>query len=206
MPGSKFYVTTPIYYVNDVPAHRARVHDGRGRRPRPVAPPVGRRRRLPHRHRRARPQDRSGRPRRRGITPQELGRRDQRARSARPGTLLDITNDDFIRTTEPRHHAAVQEFLQRGLRRRRHRARHLRGPLLRLVRGLLHRGRARRRQLPDPRPPGRARHRGELLLPALALRGPAARALRRASRGGAARRRGATRCSGSSSRACATSR
>src|SRR5262252_3475857 len=26
--------------------------------------------------------------------------------------LLDIANDDFIRTTEPRHHKAVQEFLQ----------------------------------------------------------------------------------------------
>jgi len=26
---------------------------------------------------------------------------------------LDISNDDFIRTTEPRHHAVVQEFLQR---------------------------------------------------------------------------------------------
>ena len=52
---------------------------------------------------------------------------------------------------------------------------------------LLHRGRARRRQLPDPRPAGRARHRGELLLQAVALRGPAARVLRRASRGGAAR-------------------
>jgi methionyl-tRNA synthetase len=27
--------------------------------------------------------------------------------------LLDISNDDFIRTTEPRHHTAVQAFLQR---------------------------------------------------------------------------------------------
>ena len=26
---------------------------------------------------------------------------------------LNISNDDFIRTTEPRHHAVVQEFLQR---------------------------------------------------------------------------------------------
>ena len=32
---------------------------------------------------------------------------------------------------------------------------------------LLHRGRPGRRQLPDPRPPGRAAHRGELLLPAV---------------------------------------
>ena len=57
-------------------------------------------------------------------------------------------------------------------------------------------------ELPDPRHARRARHRGELLLPALALRGPPARALHRASRGGAARRASATRCSASSSRAC----
>ena len=27
-------------------------------------------------------------------------------------TLLDLTNTDFIRTTEPRHELAVQQFLQ----------------------------------------------------------------------------------------------
>ena len=41
-------------------AHRARLHDGRGRRPGPVAAALGRRRRLPHRHRRARAQDPAG--------------------------------------------------------------------------------------------------------------------------------------------------
>ena len=41
-----------------------------------------------------------------------VGRPDRASASARPGTLLDITNDDFIRTTEPRHHRAVQELLQ----------------------------------------------------------------------------------------------
>ena len=73
---------------------------------------------------------------------------------------------------------------------------------------LLHRGRARRRQLlPDPRTAGRARHRGELLLPALHATSTACSTYYdRASRGGAARRASATRCSASSGRACATSR
>ena len=42
-------------------AHRARVHDGRGRRAHPVAPAVRRRRLLPDRHRRARPEGAAGR-------------------------------------------------------------------------------------------------------------------------------------------------
>ena len=37
-PWPRFYVTTPIYYVNDVPAHRARLHDGGGRRAHALAP------------------------------------------------------------------------------------------------------------------------------------------------------------------------
>ena len=52
------------------------------------------------------------------------------------------------------------------LRQRLHRARLLPGPLLRVVRGLLHRGPAGRRQLPGPRPPGRRDGGGELLLQA----------------------------------------
>ena len=65
--------------------------------------------------------------------------------------LLDITNDDFIRTTEPRHRVGGPGVPAAGLRQRRHRARHLRGPLLRRLRGVLHRGRARRGAVPDPR-------------------------------------------------------
>ena len=53
---------------------------------------------------------------------------------------------------------------------------------------------------------GRARHRGELLLPALALRGPPARALHGAPRGRAAGREAQRGARASSSRACATSR
>ena len=113
--------------------------------------------------------------------------RDERALPGRVARAARHHQHDFIRTTEPRHKRAVQEFLQRRLRQRRHRARHLRGPLLRGLRGLLHRGRARSTaSCPIHGTAGRAGHRGELLLPALALRGPPARPLRRASRGGAA--------------------
>ncbi len=69
----------------------------------------------------------------------------------------------------------------------RHLPRDLRGPVLRVLRGVLHRGRARRRDVPDPRDAGRAHGGGELLLPALGVRGAAARALRAAPQGRAAR-------------------
>ena len=39
-PMEPYYVTTPIYYVNSTPAHRARVHDDRGGHPRPPPPPA----------------------------------------------------------------------------------------------------------------------------------------------------------------------
>jgi len=46
-----------------------------------------------------------------GLTPQEqVDRTSERFREA--AKLLDISNDDFIRTTEPRHHEAVKKFLQ----------------------------------------------------------------------------------------------
>ena len=47
-----------------------------------------------------------------GISPKEMAdRTSERFREA--WKLLDISYDDFIRTTEPRHHVAVQAFLQR---------------------------------------------------------------------------------------------
>jgi methionyl-tRNA synthetase len=46
-----------------------------------------------------------------GISPQELV--DRTSPTFRELTaLLDLTNTDFIRTTEPRHYEAVQQFLQ----------------------------------------------------------------------------------------------
>ncbi|MEE9297627.1 MAG: class I tRNA ligase family protein [Acidimicrobiia bacterium] len=47
-----------------------------------------------------------------GVSPQEWADRTV-VRFQEAWNLLDISNDDFIRTTEPRHHAAVRELLQR---------------------------------------------------------------------------------------------
>ena len=114
MPDSSptpFYVTTPIYYVNDVP------HIGHAYTT-VVADVLARWRRLwgddvvfltgtdEHGLKIQRAAEA------RGVTPQEWAdRTSARFREAWDG--LDITNDDFIRTTEPRHRRAVQEFLQR---------------------------------------------------------------------------------------------
>ncbi len=106
-----FYITTPIYYVSDVP------HIGHAYTT--VAADVLARWRRMHgddvkfvtgtdehglKIQRAAEQ--------RGVAPQEwVDQTAQRYREAWAG--LDITFDDFIRTTEPRHAAAVAEFLQR---------------------------------------------------------------------------------------------
>ncbi len=48
-----------------------------------------------------------------GITPlEQADRTSERFRDA--WELLGISNDDFIRTTEPRHHHAVQTLLQKA--------------------------------------------------------------------------------------------
>jgi methionyl-tRNA synthetase len=104
-----FYVTTPIYYVNDVP------HIGHAYTT--IAGDVlTRYRRLwgddvvyltgtdEHGLKQQQTADREG------VTPQEwVDRTSARFREA--WELLDIANDDFIRTTEPRHREAVQHFL-----------------------------------------------------------------------------------------------
>jgi methionyl-tRNA synthetase len=112
VPGvSRFYVTTPIYYVNDVPhiGHAyttvtadalARWHrllgdetwfltgtDEHGLKVQRAAEAAGR---SPAEHAAA-----------------------TSARFREAWELLDITYDDYIRTTEPRHRRAVQEFLRR---------------------------------------------------------------------------------------------
>ena len=61
---------------------------------------------------------------------------------------LDVSFDDFIRTTEPRHKAGVTELAQAALRRRRHLRRRLRRLVLRRLRGVQAGEGSRRRQLP----------------------------------------------------------
>ena len=105
-----FYVTTPIYYVNDAP------HIGHAL-PTVASDALARWRRLwgddvafltgtdEHGLKVQRAADEHG------VSPREWA--DQTVERFRDAwRLLDITNTDFIRTTEPRHYAAVQQFLQ----------------------------------------------------------------------------------------------
>jgi methionyl-tRNA synthetase len=108
---ARYYVTTPIYYVNDAPhighAYTTIVADALARWHRLVGDEVyfltG--------------TDEHGLKIQRaaeanGITPLEQADRTS-ARFREAWDLLQISNDDFIRTTEPRHHRAVQALLQR---------------------------------------------------------------------------------------------
>ena len=106
-----FYVTTPIYYVNDAP------HIGHAYTT-VIADALARWHRLlgddtffltgtdEHGLKIQRAAEASG------VTPREMAdRTSQKFRDA--WHILDIANDDFIRTTEERHYTAVAEFLQR---------------------------------------------------------------------------------------------
>jgi methionyl-tRNA synthetase len=108
--STPFYVTTPIYYVNDAP------HIGHAL-PTVAADALARWRRLwgddvefltgtdEHGLKIQRAAEEHG------VSPREWADRTvERFHDA--WRLLDISNTDFIRTTEPRHYAAVQQFLQ----------------------------------------------------------------------------------------------
>ena len=87
-------------------APRPRLHDAHRRRHGPLAPPARRRRLLPHRHRRARAQDPAGRRGHGGTSRRRSPTRSRRSSEA--WKRLDITYDDFIRTTEPAATRAVR--------------------------------------------------------------------------------------------------
>ena len=106
----RFYVTTPIYYVNDVPhighAYTTVTADALARWHRLLGDDVvfltG--------------TDEHGLKVQRaaeanGISPREQADRTS-SRFQEAWALLDISNDDFIRTTEDRHHRSVQSFMQ----------------------------------------------------------------------------------------------
>ncbi|HEV3451105.1 MAG TPA: methionine--tRNA ligase [Acidimicrobiia bacterium] len=108
--ATPFYVTTPIYYVNDAP------HIGHAY-PTVAADALARWRRLwgddvvfltgtdEHGLKVQRAAEEQG------VTPREWAdRTSERYREA--WRLLEISNTDFIRTTEPRHYRAVQQFLE----------------------------------------------------------------------------------------------
>ncbi len=145
-----------------------------------------RRRPLPDRDRRARAED-PARRRGAGREPAGVGGHDEcpvRRRMDRSRHQLRRLHPDH-RGPPPDLGAGVPPA---GVRQRLHRARDLRGPLLRGLRGVLHRGRPRRRPVPGARASGGDGHRGELLLPALEVRAAAARPLRGPSGGGPTRR------------------
>ena len=119
---------------------------------------------------------------------------------------LDIAYDDFIRTTEPRHHKAVQEFLQLIYDAGDIELGTYEGLYCVSCERYYSEDELVHGNCPIHDRPVEHVDRGELLLQAVALRGPAARVLRRASRSGAARVRAATRCSGSSAAGSRTSR
>jgi methionyl-tRNA synthetase len=106
-----FYITTPIYYVNAAP-HLGHAYTTIGAD-------------ILARHMRQRGEevffltgtDEHGEPvaqaaEREGVSPRELADRNaQRFRDL--AKTLDVTNDFFIRTSDPEHERAVQEVLQR---------------------------------------------------------------------------------------------
>ena len=106
----RYYVTTPIFYVNDVPhvghAYTVVLADALARWHRLIGDEVffltGT---DEHGTKIARTASDNG------VTPQQwTDRVAPRFKEAWAG--LEISNDDFVRTTEPRHHATVQHFLQ----------------------------------------------------------------------------------------------
>ena len=181
MSREKFYITTPIFYPNGVPhiGHAYNAHRHRRAGALQAAGRLGRV--LPDRHRRARPEGGADGRRGRGRRSARLHRPASRRSSATSPSRWASRNDDFIRTTEPRHYAACQEIWQRH-------GRHgdiylaIRGLVLGPRRGLLRRGRTetgqRRREMRAHRRAGRMGRGGELLLPPVGLAGPAARLLR----------------------------
>ena len=137
--GEPYYLTTPIYYVNDSPhighAYTTVACDVLARFMRLDGRDVH----VPHRHRRARPEGRQIGARRRHRSAGFL--RPRLAEFPRHGALMNISNDDFIRTTEPRHIAACQALWQRAARRkRRDLSRQVRRLVLGARRGVLRRG------------------------------------------------------------------
>ena len=181
----KFYVTTPIYYVNDVPhighaytslacdvlARFKRLDgfdvffltgtDEHGQKVEKAAAAAG-------------------------LDPQAFTDRVSPA-FRDMARAMGISNDDFIRTTEPRHKAGHRRTLAPAAGRRRDLSGRLRGLVRGPRRGLLrrvrtdHRGRTARRVAPSGAPVEWVVE-PQLFLPALRLAGPAAGVLRQPPR------------------------
>ena len=107
---ARFYVTTPIYYVNDAPhighAYTTVTADALARWHRLLGDDV---------HFLTGTDEHGLKVQRaaeaNGLTPREHADRTS-ARYREVWELIDITYDDFIRTTEPRHHEATKRLMQ----------------------------------------------------------------------------------------------
>jgi methionyl-tRNA synthetase len=106
----RFYVTTPIYYVNDAPhighAYTTVTADALARWHRLLGDEVFF---LTGTDEHGLKVKRSAEAN--GLTPQEQADR-YSARFQETWRLLDVSNDDYIRTTEARHHRAVRALMQ----------------------------------------------------------------------------------------------
>jgi methionyl-tRNA synthetase len=107
----RFYITTPIYYVNDAPhvghAYATVNADALARWHRLVGDDVFFLTGTDEHGAKVAEAAADN-----GVSPQEWADRTA-SRFSAAWSALDISNDDFIRTTEPRHHRTVQRFLQR---------------------------------------------------------------------------------------------
>ena len=107
---ARYYVTTPIYYVNDAPhighAYTTITADALSRWHRLKGEDVMF---LTGTDEHGLKVQRSAEAN--GLSPQEQADR-YSARFREAWQLLDISNDDYIRTTEPRHHRAVKALMQ----------------------------------------------------------------------------------------------
>ncbi len=112
IPGSKFVITTPIYYVNDVPhvghAYATLNADAVARWHRLLGDDVFFLTGTDEHGLKIQRAAEDG-----GLEPLEHATRTSE-RFASTWKMLNISNDDFIRTTEPRHHQAVQALLQKA--------------------------------------------------------------------------------------------
>jgi leucyl-tRNA synthetase len=173
MPAKNFYITTPIYYVNDVP------HIGHAYTT--IAADVM------ARYKRMRGFDvmfATGTDEHGQKIQQAAEKRDMTAQQLVDSVMvnfknlwkeLEITNTDFIRTTEARHERVVQYIFSR-LMEQGTSTRILQGVVLRPLREPTSREPDRRREaLPRLRQGAPAEHdRGELLLPHVEIRKAAA--------------------------------
>ena len=185
---------------------RARLHDGQRRRPRPLAPADRRRRLLPHRHRRARPEGGPG-GRGAGDGARRPGPTSSPRGSPRPGPASTSPTTTSSAPPSPATTEAVQQFLRRIYDNGYIYKDLYRGLVLRAVRAVLRRDElVDGDSVPDPPPPGRVARGGELLLPAQRLRASGSSTGTRPTPTPSSPSRSATRRSASSRAACATSR